>query len=97
MGITAGGLIELGFVPDEDFALFDDGDGTYIKEWNSSKPQPSVSEIEAAEVKYDKKIQDSIAIRESIKQTVAAKVGRTVAELDDMHPAEIAYYLTEGK
>ena len=98
MGITSGGLQELGFIPDDDFTLYDDGDGVYIKEWNSLKPQPSVSDIEAAEVVYDKKIQDSIAVRNSIMQTVATKIGRTVAELDAMHPAEIAYYLlTEGK
>lgn len=28
--------------------LFDDGEGTYIKNWNFDKPQPTVEEIEAA-------------------------------------------------
>jgi len=47
--ITSQGLIELGFTKD-DFALQDDldGNGTYIREWNSASPQPSVAEIEAA-------------------------------------------------
>ena len=47
--ITANGLIQLGFTPD-DFSLRDDGDGiVYIAEWNSDKPQPSVADIEAAD------------------------------------------------
>ena len=51
--ITSQGLIELGFTKD-DFALQDDldGNGTYISEWNSASPQPSVAEIEAAEIGY---------------------------------------------
>ena len=97
MGITGGGLMELGFIPEEDFVLFDDGDGTYIKEWKSSKPQPSVAEIEAADKIFYQKIDEANAIRESIKQTVATKIGRTVAELDEMSAVEIVYYLTEGK
>ena len=96
MGITSGGLQELGFTPDEDYILYDDGDGVYIKEWKSLSPQPSVPQIEAAEIVYDQKIQDSIAIKNSIMQTVATKIGKTVAELDEMHPVEIIYYMTEG-
>ena len=49
--ITANGLIQLGFTPEVDFKLQDDsdGNGVYIKEWNSASPQPSVADIEAAD------------------------------------------------
>ena len=46
--ITASGLIQLGFVPEVDFRVEDDGSGAAIKEWNSASPQPTVAEIEAA-------------------------------------------------
>ena len=51
--ITYKGLIQLGFTSD-DFLLQDDsdGNGTYIKEWNSASPQPSVAAIEAAEIEH---------------------------------------------
>ena len=46
--ITSNGLQKLGFVSGVDFTLQDDGQGVYIKEWNSESPQPSEAEIEAA-------------------------------------------------
>jgi hypothetical protein len=46
--ITSVGLQQLGFVSHVDFSLQDDGQGVYIKEWNSESPQPSEAEIEAA-------------------------------------------------
>jgi hypothetical protein len=43
-------LKALGFRPRIDFECWDDGDGViYIAEWRSSLPQPSETEIEAAE------------------------------------------------
>jgi len=50
--ITANGLIQLGFVPDVDFRVEDDGSGAVIKEWWSASPQPSEAEIEAADVEW---------------------------------------------
>lgn len=50
--ITANGLIQLGFVPDVDFRVEDDGSGAVIAEWNSASPQPSEAEIEAADAEY---------------------------------------------
>ncbi len=50
--ITAMGLIQLGFKIDTDFALQDDGDGVYIKEWTSASPQPSEAEIETAHAEW---------------------------------------------
>ena len=52
--ITSKGLEKLGFNKDTDFVLTDhsDGQGTIISEWNSGSPQPTKSEIEAAEATW---------------------------------------------
>ena len=50
--ITSNGLQKLGFVSGVDFTLQDDGQGTYIKEWNSASPQPSEAEIETAHTEW---------------------------------------------
>ena len=47
--ITANGLQHLGFTPEIDFSLQNDGGDTFIAQWNSDQPQPSVAEIEAAD------------------------------------------------
>jgi hypothetical protein len=52
MAITAEGLIQLGYTPEVDFSLQNDGGDTYIKSWISSDAQPTVSAIEAAEVEW---------------------------------------------
>jgi|TARA_R100001530_G_scaffold70003_1_gene49619 hypothetical protein len=46
--ITSTGLRNLGFVSFTDYVLQDDGDGVYIREWNSASPQPTEAEIESA-------------------------------------------------
>jgi hypothetical protein len=51
--ITAKGLIQLGFNPLDDFVLQDDGNGPYIKEWNSNKPRPTVADVEAAHAAWE--------------------------------------------
>ncbi len=50
--ITAEGLMQLGFTPEVDFSLQNDGDGTYIREWWSASPQPSEAEIETAHTEW---------------------------------------------
>ena len=50
--ITAHGLMKLGFKPDVDFGLQDDGAGPYIKEWKSASPQPTEAEIETAHAEW---------------------------------------------
>lgn len=50
--ITSNGLEKLGFTPNVDFVLQDDGDGVYIKEWNSASPQPTEAEIETADAEW---------------------------------------------
>ncbi len=46
--ITAKGLQQLGFTPQVDFRLRDDGDGPFIEEWISDQQQPTVADIEVA-------------------------------------------------
>ncbi len=51
--ITSDGLEKLGFTPNADFVLQDDGDGVYIKEWNSKeRSQPTEAEIETAHAQW---------------------------------------------
>ena len=52
--ITANGLQQLGFESRVDFNLQDnsDGQGTFIAEWKSAQPQPSVADIEAADAEW---------------------------------------------
>ena len=52
MAITSNGLEQLGFTPETDFVLQDDGSGAYIKDWKSASPQPSESEIETAHAEW---------------------------------------------
>lgn len=44
----ANGLKHLGFDPIRDFSCQNDGNGVYLKEWLSDKPQPSEAEIAQA-------------------------------------------------
>ena len=50
--ITANGLIQLGFEVTTDFTLQNDGDGVYIKEWLSDKPNPTTADIEIAHAEW---------------------------------------------
>jgi len=51
--ITAKGLQKLGFVPQVDFFLKDDSDGSGVyMEWKSVQPQPSEAEIETAHAEW---------------------------------------------
>ena len=53
MTITAKGLQHLGFLPDIDFVLQDNGAGVEIRDWNSSSPIPNEADIEAAYSAWD--------------------------------------------
>ena len=46
--ITSAGLRKLGFIPEVDFRLVDNGTIVFIEEWWSATPQPSNSAIETA-------------------------------------------------
>ena len=73
------GLIELGFTPEE-FELQDDslGEGVFIKEWNSDKPQPSVADIESAEQVY---IAKAIAKEEAKEAIMASAINKIATNL----------------
>ena len=69
--ITGKGLIQLGFTSLTDFILQDDGNGSYIKEWNSNKPQPTVADVEAAHTAWEndyarKRLEESPSIEECV-------------------------------
>ena len=53
MAITDKGLIKLGFEPEIDFSLQDDGNGVYIAKWMSSDAQPSESAITTADGEWN--------------------------------------------
>ena len=48
----ARGLKHLGFTPNEDFVLQDDGAGPYIYEWLSNEDRPTLIDIEAGQVEW---------------------------------------------
>ena len=78
--ITSKGLQQLGFDKDLDFILRDDGEGVYISEWNSESPQPTVEEIEAAEILWDQEQEAKQAARLSAIQKLATAAGLTADE-----------------
>ena len=47
------GLEHLGFVPDIDFKLQDDGNGPYLKEWHSQEPRPTQADVDAAYAEWE--------------------------------------------
>ena len=85
MAITAEGLQQLGFTPEVDFSLQDDGDGTYIREWLSASPQPSVDEIEEAESLWASTVEAEAAQKAADKESANQKLrdlGLTDAEIE---------------
>ena len=62
--ITSNGLEKLGFTPNIDFVLQDDGDGVYIREWNSKKrSQPTEAEIETADAEWQAEYDSKAYVR----------------------------------
>jgi len=80
MAITSNGLEKLGYKPEVDFTLQDDGDGVYIKTWLSDDAQPTVSAIEAAEVEWQT-VYDAQAYARNRK----AEYPAIVDQLDDIY------------
>jgi hypothetical protein len=50
--ISSNGLRRLGFVPEKDFVMRDDGDGSYIEDWRSSSARPTMADMEAAHTEW---------------------------------------------
>ena len=44
--------MQLGFTPEVDFSLQNNGDGAFVAKWNSASPQPTEAEIEAAHAEW---------------------------------------------
>ena len=85
MAITAEGLQQLGFTPEVDFSLQDDGDGTYIREWLSASPQPSVDEIAEAEPLWASTVEAEATQKAADKESANQKLrdlGLTDAEIE---------------
>ena len=82
--ITSDGLEKLGFTPNVDFVLQDDGEGVYIKEWNVASPQPTEAEIETAEAEWKSEHEAEQIQAESDKASAVSKLealGLTDAEI----------------
>ena len=80
MAITAEGLIQLGYKPEIDFSLQNDGGDTYIKSWMSGDAQPTQSEIEAAAVTW----QTNYDAKEYARKR-AAEYPSIADQLDDIY------------
>jgi len=84
--ITSEGLKHLGFSPEVDYVLRDDGDGTYIEEWISSSDRPTTADIEAANVKWDMQRASEVAAKKDRLASVKSKLealGLTTEEVQD--------------
>jgi len=82
--ITSDGLEKLGFTPNVDFVLQDDGEGVYIKEWNIASPQPTEAEIETAEAEWKSENEAEQIQAEADKASAVSKLealGLTDAEI----------------
>jgi len=81
--ITNIGLKQLGFSK-EDYALQDDGDGTFIARWSSDQPQPSVTAIETAHAEWQANYEAEQIQAEANKASAISKLealGLTDAEI----------------
>lgn len=78
--ITAEGLIQLGYEPEVDFILQNDGGDTFIKSWLSGDAQPTQSAIEAAAVTW----QTNYDAKEYARKR-AAEYPSIADQLDDIY------------
>ena len=101
---VASGLIQLGFEPGKDFWCADnaDGNGPYIAEWLSEKPQPSEAEIATAVKAYEQQwnAQEYARQREveypSIKELIVALYDTEDKAAIDAKRAEIKKKYPKG-
>ena len=68
------GLIGLGFKNITDFYLRDDGAGVYIEEWFSAETQPSNSDIESGEQKFNAQQEAKAQLRSSVINKIATNL-----------------------
>jgi len=89
------GLIELGFVPNDDFLFMENNTGSWIEEWRSSEPQPTDAEIQAAydAAQYKRQRQEEYP---SIEECVHAILDDDLAVLQEKRAAVKAKYPKGG-
>ena len=81
--ITGKGLRQLGFKSLVDFKLYDNRDGKGQQmEWLSNEPQPSESDIEAAQVVWDEE-QSAKPIRLASAKSKLEALGLTTEEVKE--------------
>ena len=81
--ITGKGLRQLGFKSRVDFKLYDNRDGKGQQmEWLSNEPQPSESDIEAAQVVWDEE-QSAKPIRLASAKSKLEALGLTTEEVKE--------------
>tara|TARA_R110000824_G_C14898605_1_gene645214 strand:+ start:385 stop:654 length:270 start_codon:yes stop_codon:yes gene_type:complete len=84
--ITSNGLKHLGFTPEVDYSLQDDGNGVYLKEWLSSSDRPTIADIEAAHAEWQTEYDANKAEKENRVSSVKTKLealGLTTEEVKD--------------
>jgi len=85
------GLIELGFVPNDDFIFMENNTGSWIEEWRSSAPQPTDAEIQAAYDAVEYKRQRKLEYP-SIEECVHAILDDDLVVLQEKRAAVKARY-----
>jgi len=84
--ISARGLMFLGFSPDKDFIMHDDGNGAYIAEWRSSSDRPTTADMEAAHNQWQSQRVSEVAAKKDRLVSVKSKLealGLTTEEIQD--------------
>lgn len=84
--ISPNGLRRLGFVPEKDFVMRDDGNGPYIEDWRSSSDRPTMADMEIAHAEWESQAASNIAAKKDRLDSVRAKleaIGLTSEEIQD--------------
>ena len=84
--ITSNGLKHLGFTPEVDYSLQDDGNGVYLKEWLSSSDRPTIADIEAAHAEWQTQYDVEVVAKQNRLDSVKTKLeslGLTTEEVKD--------------
>ena len=96
MTISAKGLQHLGFLPDIDFVLQDNGAGVEIRDWTSSSPIPNEADIEAAYFAWENDYaRNRLEEYPSIEECVHAMLDNGLATLQEKRAAVKAKYPKE--
>jgi len=84
--ISPNGLRILGFVPEKDFVMRNDGDGPYIEDWRSSSDRPIMAAMETAHNQWKSQRASEVAAKKDRLASVKSKLealGLTAEEVQD--------------